>query len=725
MDIEKLSEERDDFIKTLIKVFPKMKTLFLDMKTKDKWLTEKELINLTLQEKKKFNLRKQLPEEVILDLEEKYRIEEIQNKLDSKEWTYKIWETGSRGYHINIIFNQLKFFDKDLRERIKKYIITDFGVDVKLAKESQWLALELTPHFKTGITKTLFCDIQKVEQNVIPMEIINYCRDEITRNKEIQIKTQDILKDYSKKDPYLKYILENTIESGERNNVLFKNIAIGLVLSGLTRDEIQKFAINIVNSCPGKNVGEFMGWVDKTIKGDLTEYNRDEMVKWSIRYNHPILYELTSDEEPIDFMSIKQLWETIWKHRIAEQPIWKDMCFYNLIGTILDEKKADLRIHLIFSSYSTTGKDEGINLIREILDRLNYRTRVPSNVTDRTLVGSYNQHAIEYNTKWGLDKEKKLTDGKHEFKDPVEEGWLAVDNWIAFPECEFVLRPGNYNRGIQVILRQAMDKSRKVEKGVGGFDIPITTNTSFVMTTYKMDNTINNILHNGLFQRPLFYNKEISEKDHQNIRKYIVNSRFGIKDKNYSEEKYIMKLIHKLKEMKNWYNEYKNEIQFNQENNDANKLVNMLLSDAESEYVNYVLEDKMIIDSIIRRMADNLQRLCILDNVSNFKTNIEMEVIRKTFSLVLNCVSSVQSLVMSQDKFKKRRYVILQLVAKQSISKTTLYNEMERIFKIKSVNLRIKTVKILIDAGYLDTYKSGRNEIVNITDKGRDYLVND
>ena len=338
----------------------------------------------------------------------------------------------------------------ELRNRIRKYVIQYFETDEKLAKESQWLALEYTPHMKTGNIKTLNDFNNLKSTNVIDNTIIEYCKLQLENEKKSQTENKQILKDYNKSDPYLKYAMENVITSGDRNNILFKNLAIGLVQSNLTRKEILPYAEQVIANCTGKSVGEFMGWVDKALKGMMNDYNKTELVQWSLNYNHPILYKLYDNEELIDFMTIKQLWDEIWNHKISSQEVWKDLCFYNMLGTIINEKEDDYRVHVIFASDSGTGKDEGINLVRDILERLEYNTKKPSTITDKTLVGGINQSSIDFNVKWQLSEDEPVK-GNKVWRSPVENGFLEDTDWMAFGESEFILKPSAYNKHIQLI----------------------------------------------------------------------------------------------------------------------------------------------------------------------------------------------------------------------------------------------------------------------------------
>ena len=91
------------------------------------------------------NQRQILPCEIVLDLEEKEQLKPTIEKLKQTSAKFYIYETGSRGYHIHLFFNQ------DLTKRQKETIIQYFGADIQ--KAGGLIALEFAPHWKSGKIK--------------------------------------------------------------------------------------------------------------------------------------------------------------------------------------------------------------------------------------------------------------------------------------------------------------------------------------------------------------------------------------------------------------------------------------------------------------------------------------------------------------------------------------------------------------------------------------------
>jgi len=683
----------------------------------EKWWDEMKLFSkLTDVEKKEVNLRRQTPEEVILDVEEKYRLEDIKTRLNMKGWIYECWDTGSRGFHFVLKFDNLVQEELVLRNRIRKYIIQEFQTDDKLAKESQWMALEWCDHFKTGKPKI---PLEKKDgYNHLDQDIIDYCKKQLSLEVFTHSQPDDDFKDWHKTDPYLKYVLGHKIEDGNRNDILFKNFAIALVRSGLLKEDIGKIAQAVVNNCPGKSIGEFNGWVDKAMTGEIKDYNKAEILQWAMQYGHPLLYKMMDDQQLSEILPIKNIWDIIWDRRIARQPIWRDLVFYNMIGTILDEREEDYRIPIIFSCFSGTGKDEGINLEEQVLMSLGFKTSRPSSVTDKTLIGAPNQLIEEFNIKNNLSKENTMNKDKV-YKDPIEYGLLYDMNWIAFGEAESVFTPASFNKQLQIILRQAMDKARHVEKGVAGKIVKFNTNTSFVFATYPLHNIISRLLYNGLFQRAIYYDKEITDDDHHEILKHINKIRFSTNIKeNYDEKEYMSLLIEKLKSMKMWYNENNKKVKYFES---CDEYINQKWFEFEDSYKNILPADKMILNSMVRRASNNLNKFIMIYAAWNMKNYITKDDVNECFKIFEITIGSIKNLLAKQDMIKKQQIVVLNILKDGSKATMNLYKELEDNLGIASPSTKAKLIKKMKDLGMVTAYTDGKHTMLSLTEKGREF----
>lgn len=704
-------QQKQDFLDNLKRLQPNMLVMWRDHTNPDKqlsWEGEKVLSQLTEHELEEVNLRKQFPNEIIIDIEDKYRLEEIKQKLSNKKLNFEIWDTGSRGLHFSIKFKNMEGLEVDVRNRIRRYLIEEMRSDLSLSNEKQWIAMEYSQHFKTGKIKTLMEFVGQPIENLIPESVIDYCRKSLQPQQKIIQKDEDF-KDYLK-DPYLNYVLTHTIKEGDRNNILFKNIALGLVKCGLTHEEILKIASQIVNNCPGKHLNEFMGWVEKAKIGMITEYNKAEIVNWAERYQHPLLYNLFKEIDVDNIMNVKMLWDLIWDRRIACQDVWKDLCFYNMLSVIVEEKEDDLRINPIISSESGSGKDEGINLVREVLDLLEFKTAKPSEVTDRTLIGAVNQYQVEINTK-KPDKQK----------DAKELGLLASMDWIAFGESESVFKPGVHNQRLQLILRQAMDKTRRVEKGVSGELLDLHTNTVFIFSTFPMDNIITKLLDNGLFQRCLYYNKTISKEERGKILSHINRKLYDKTwSENFNEKQYMSLLCEKLKMIRVWYNENKHKLlKFG----NMHKYIDDLWAGYTQEQYVLLDSDVGMLHTIIRRSTINLEKLVKLNVISKMKPEITKEDADEVFVCIRKCLNSIKDLLGKINSAQKQMWVLLMLLKNGSKTTMTIHNELKEKCKgMSSPNLRSKLINRVKEMGFISEIPDGKFTMLMLTSKGMEEI---
>jgi|GEM_PF-5852907 len=92
------------------------------------------------------NQRSILPFELVLDLEDPKKLEEIKNKLINLNLPFEIWTAG-KGYHFHILFNE------EIPEENKLFYLKNFDVDIQKASKKTMIALEGVPHWKSGKIK--------------------------------------------------------------------------------------------------------------------------------------------------------------------------------------------------------------------------------------------------------------------------------------------------------------------------------------------------------------------------------------------------------------------------------------------------------------------------------------------------------------------------------------------------------------------------------------------
>jgi len=697
------------FLQHIQEKYKDIKVHFIDQPNHNIWKAEKMLSQLSMKEINEVNLRKIFSDEIVLDIEEPAELVKIRTKLDDKNWSYSVWSTGSRGYHISLIFEDLAQYDIKERNMFRSYIIKEFGTDETKSSERTWLALEHAKHFKTGNEKRLIIK-KNGKINLLPNAVIDYVKKLSKMYEENKLEQDEDFTDFLS-NPYLKWVLEREepLMNGNRNSVLFKNLAVGLVRHGLNEQEIKDYAEKIILKCPGKSISEFMGWVQKAIVGEFTDYNIYEMVKWAEEYDHPILHKLVGGEDDIKkLMTTKDMWDMIWNHEIVSQPFWKDLCFYSMLSAVLQEKEKDYRIHGIFSSFTSTGKDEGINLTQKVIEDFGLSTLTLSEATDKTLVGGINETLKEFNSKNGLaeDETKIIRGNEVSYQTPIEKGVLSTCQWLAFPEAESIFKPGVANMRVQSILRQAMDKKRRVEKGVGGFIIKAETNTSILLASYPLDDVIGKILDNGLFQRVIFFDAKISEEMSEIIENHQIKKMFNPDDiDKYNKDIYIFHLVEKLKETKMWYEENKNEIKY--KNNEIGNHLTILKDKFKKSYSMLPKHDKHILDAVLRRGIVNINKLCMLNAVWNHKKVLTKDTVEEMFNFYIQSLNCIKYLLLKKDNNQKLMISLRYMLKDGKRTSTFIYEEMKKHMGITSTSVFANFKKKALAQKVVEEIKEG------------------
>lgn len=110
------------------------------------------------------NNRQILFNEIVLDYDRtpdesadeiKARVMMITRKLDKEGYAYRAYFTGSKGYHIHLVFRELFLLSKIERKNIKEQFIEKYNAEKLKGSERVMIAMENTPHFRTGNKKEI------------------------------------------------------------------------------------------------------------------------------------------------------------------------------------------------------------------------------------------------------------------------------------------------------------------------------------------------------------------------------------------------------------------------------------------------------------------------------------------------------------------------------------------------------------------------------------------
>lgn len=141
------------------------------------------------------NCRQILSNEIVIDLDNEKAINNFQNIVERlrKEFFYfHAYQTGSKGYHIHL------FFDEDIEEETKEKMIILFDGDSMKKSKRNLIALENWFHWKTGKLKTLVDKQEGINKKQELIDFIDKHLEELEDKKvsdEDKKLIEDILKD--------------------------------------------------------------------------------------------------------------------------------------------------------------------------------------------------------------------------------------------------------------------------------------------------------------------------------------------------------------------------------------------------------------------------------------------------------------------------------------------------------------------------------------------------
>lgn len=110
------------------------------------------------------NNRQIFKPEIVLDFDQKQNEnrEELQSRFESvlavlhrQGYIFHAYHTGSKGFHVHLIFPELLFRTTQQCKAIRHSLIKKFDCDPMKASENTMIALEHTPHWRTGRPKKL------------------------------------------------------------------------------------------------------------------------------------------------------------------------------------------------------------------------------------------------------------------------------------------------------------------------------------------------------------------------------------------------------------------------------------------------------------------------------------------------------------------------------------------------------------------------------------------
>jgi len=534
------------------------------------------------------NLRSVLNCEIVLDVDMPEKLDEILKKLDKENLSYTLWDTGSRGYHISLFFEELNDYNEIKRTKIKEAFILNHFSDPAKKSGRNLIALEYSLHFKgTGKIKTLLKEEIR-GKNKLSDEYKNIVTDEkMEENNKLNKELTEKLKEYKineeilEKDQILNYVLNNVIPDGfQRNNILLKNLAIAFYQAGMNEDDVRDIGRRIIANMPGKNINELLGWYKKAQAGILSGYNILELNKWIVDHNLNIpLYKTIEDEElekKIEKIKTEELnlelLETLDQTGEINCPLYDDfksfmedyswnnqnlsiMLFHTLVGCILRKfdrgirigrQYPDARIHSICIQNVGSGKTQAADALQALVEKINatykfLETSIEIQKNQKSIKDSIDE--IQMPPLIVCEQRTKIT------SDASLTGTFSEKRKKGSAEREFI--PGDLQTADILIVTEAtsiFNVYKKFDKNVGDIITTLlqaTDNTGLITkklgTTgcirFKSDCSLvllsrdtsefqdpEILLLSGLAARSLLHIRELNEKEIENNAKKVIEN---------------------------------------------------------------------------------------------------------------------------------------------------------------------------------------------------------
>jgi hypothetical protein len=249
----------------------------------------------------------------IIDLEYDYdereeslkALEDTERLLQKDGYKYKVFDHGGRSPHLFIPVKGLDDIGLDIVKVYKKLFLTKYCGDKRVDESltsTHLLALEYAAHWKdkyNGAIKQLSRSIGE-GTNPIDEKLMLKAR-RITSQKRVveeQASTQTLIifKEL------LEQVQKTAFPAGQRNDVISKNIGIGLVQYGYN-DQATKDIVTKYCEVQGIEERTVYGWIEKTHRGELQDFNVDEVIKYCYAYDIQLegMEEFNKDKQHIQF----------------------------------------------------------------------------------------------------------------------------------------------------------------------------------------------------------------------------------------------------------------------------------------------------------------------------------------------------------------------------------------------------------------------------------------
>lgn len=184
-----------------------------------------------------------------------------------------------------------------------------------------------------------------------------------------------------------------------------------------------------------------------------------------------------------------------------------------------------LGFSLIIIQDSRSGKNTIVNLIKNIMNRLNVSNVSTSSFTQNAIIGQADVNAIDFNNKLRLkikkDPEKY---SEADLKEEYKKGYMETKDIIIFDEAKNIF-VGGHKDNLTIFIQEILDDKPTISiaTGTGGqWERP--ANCSFILTTIPLNEKSESVIDDGFFQRFAIFKRKLDKDEQKKRRKIYLES---------------------------------------------------------------------------------------------------------------------------------------------------------------------------------------------------------
>jgi len=440
---------------------------------------------------------------------------------------------------------------------------------------------------------------------------------------------------------------------------------------------------------------------------------------------------------------IKDAWREFFDQVVIEQPLYRELYFYTLVGQVFfhdfkivaKHKDEDLRIHAVLIGPTGIGKTESNNVLAEVIvcipkrkyfgedgEVVDYfKVSFPKKLTDAALIGSYDGAVFKE------QKSKKIKEGDERYVNPVIWGTFYENDFVIFDEAEIVFKPGRHSEQVQTHLRTVMNRYGTQGNLLSNDNLRAKDfvryhpSCSIVMTSYYLIDFQTTFMEGGLMQRTALVIEEEDPDKRGKIQDEQINSVEDESDNSFKERLEEFKqlkqnFINLLTDLKlrtmtyheDWDKSYRKMISFPKE---VKKKIRKY-KDEIRDVIPLSASQKEKFDSMLGRLVLIFFKFCALNAIIDGRQCVDEGDVDESFLLIRELAISSAEFIKSHtegkqdEKYSKMEKDVITVLTRKELTKGELNDQMKKIWGVSEPTV-ISRLKRLKDVGIYEERFSG------------------